>query len=89
MKRVLTALVLIPVVLLILFKGPDWLYSSFIGLIAILAAQEYFGIAGHYQKSLHRYIILVAVGLYFLGHALHGIDAVSYTHLTLPTIYSV
>ena len=75
MKRVLTAVVLIPVVLLVLFKGPDWLFSSFIGLIAVLAAQEYFEIAGHYQKNLHRYIILVAVGLYFLGHALHGVDA--------------
>jgi phosphatidate cytidylyltransferase len=75
MKRVLTAVVLVPLVLLILFKAPDWLFSSFIGLIAVLAVHEYFGIAIRYQRSLHVYAIEVALGLYFLGHALHGISA--------------
>jgi phosphatidate cytidylyltransferase len=73
MKRVLTAVVLIPLVLVLLFKAPDWLYSGFIGLIALLAIYEYFGIATHYQENLyfHWYVVLVATGLYFLGHALH------------------
>src|SRR5690349_20784484 len=75
MKRVLTAVVLIPVVLLLLFKAPDWLYSGFIGLIAVLAANEYFWIASHNSPNLHRYVVEVAIGLYFLGHALHGVDA--------------
>ncbi len=75
MKRVLTAVVLIPLVLLLLFKAPDWLYSGFIGLVAVLAANEYFWIASKNTPSLHRYIVEVAIGLYFLGHALHGIDA--------------
>jgi phosphatidate cytidylyltransferase len=75
MKRVLTAVVLVPVVLLILFKAPDWLYSGFIGLIAVLAAHEYFSIASRYQEKLHAYVIEVAIGLYFLGHCLHGVSA--------------
>ncbi len=75
MKRVLTAVVLIPVVLLILFKAPDWLYSAFIGVIAVLAAHEYFSIAGCYQEKLHAYVIEVAIGLYFLGHCLHDVSA--------------
>jgi phosphatidate cytidylyltransferase len=75
MKRVLTAVVLIPVVLAILFKAPAWFYSGFIGLIAVLAAHEYFGIAIRYQQKLHVYIVEVAIGLYFLGHALRGISA--------------
>jgi phosphatidate cytidylyltransferase len=75
MKRVLTAAVLVPVVLLILFKAPNWLYSAFIGLIAVLAVHEYFGIAFHYQQKLHAYVIEVAIGLYFLGQSLHGINA--------------
>ena len=75
MKRVLTAAVLIPVVLLILFKAPNWLYSAFIGLIAVLAVHEYFGIAFHYQQKLFAYIIEVAIGLYFLGQSLFGINA--------------
>ncbi|HEY5030693.1 MAG TPA: phosphatidate cytidylyltransferase [Candidatus Angelobacter sp.] len=75
MKRVLTAVVLIPVVLLILFKAPNWLYSAFIGLVAVLAVHEYFGIAFHYQQKLHAYVIEVAIGLYFLGQCLYGINA--------------
>ncbi len=75
MKRVLTAVVLIPLVLALLFKAPDWLYSGVIGLVAMLAAHEYFGIAEHYQEGLHRYVVEVAIGLYFLGHSLHRISA--------------
>lgn len=75
MKRVLTAAALIPVVLLILFKAPNWFYSGFIGLIAVLAVHEYFGIAIHYQQKLFVYIIEVAIGLYFLGQCLRGFSA--------------
>jgi len=75
MKRVLTAVVMAAVVLLILFKAPNWLYSAFIGLIAVVAVHEYFGIAFHYQQKLHAYVIEVAIGLYFLGQSLHGINA--------------
>ena len=73
MKRVLTAVILIPLVLLILFKAPAWLYSGFIGVIAFLAAREYFGIAEKYHQPLHRYVILGAVTAYFLGHCLGGV----------------
>ena len=75
MKRVLTAAVLIPMVLLILFKAPNWLYSAFIGLIAVLAVHEYFGIAFRYQQKLFAYVIEVAIGLYFLGQSLFGMNA--------------
>jgi phosphatidate cytidylyltransferase len=75
MNRVLTAAVLVPVVLLILFKAPNWLYSAFIGLIAVLAVHEYFGIAFRYQQKLHAYVTEVAIGLYFLGQSLFGISA--------------
>ncbi len=80
MKRVLTAVVLVPVVLLVLFKAPDWLYSGFIGLIAVLAVHEYFSIASHYQEKLHAYVIEVAIGLYFFGHCLHDVSAFGVTN---------
>jgi phosphatidate cytidylyltransferase len=75
MKRVLTAAALVPVVLLILFKAPNWFYSGFIGVFAVLAAHEYFGIALHYQEKLHVYVTEVAIGLYFLGHCLNRVPA--------------
>jgi phosphatidate cytidylyltransferase len=45
MKRVLTAAVLIPVVLLIVFKAPLWLFTLVVAAIIVLALHEYLGIA--------------------------------------------
>lgn len=44
MKRVLTAAVLIPLVVLALFKAPLWLFTLLVFAVAVLAAHEYFGI---------------------------------------------
>ncbi len=44
MKRVLTAVVLIPLVILALFKAPLWLFTLLVLGVALLAAHEYFGI---------------------------------------------
>lgn len=42
MKRVLTAVVLIPLVLLALFKAPLWLFTLLVLGVALMAAREYF-----------------------------------------------
>ena len=44
MKRVLTAVILIPIVVLALFKAPLWLFSLLVLGVALLAAKEYFDI---------------------------------------------
>ncbi|HEY2113852.1 MAG TPA: phosphatidate cytidylyltransferase [Candidatus Angelobacter sp.] len=44
MKRVLTAVVLIPVVLLLVFKAPLWLFALVVAAIIVLALHEYLGI---------------------------------------------
>jgi len=44
MKRVLTAAVLIPVVLLIVFKAPLWLFALVVAAIIVLALHEYLSI---------------------------------------------
>ena len=44
MKRVLTAVVLIPLVIVALFKAPLWLFTLLVFGVAVLAAHEYFGI---------------------------------------------
>jgi phosphatidate cytidylyltransferase len=43
-KRVLTAVILIPLVVLALFKAPLWLFTLLVFLVAVLATHEYFGI---------------------------------------------
>ena len=44
MKRVLTAAILIPLVILALFKAPLWLFTLLVLTVAVLAAREYFDI---------------------------------------------
>jgi phosphatidate cytidylyltransferase len=43
-KRVLTAVILIPIVVLALFKAPLWLFALLVLGVALLAAREYLGI---------------------------------------------
>jgi phosphatidate cytidylyltransferase len=45
MKRVLTAVVLIPVVLLLVFKAPLWLFALAVAAIIVLALHEYLNIS--------------------------------------------
>ncbi|MGD0929339.1 MAG: phosphatidate cytidylyltransferase [Candidatus Korobacteraceae bacterium] len=45
MKRVLTAVILIPIVVLALFRAPLWLFTLLVLGVALLAAKEYFDIA--------------------------------------------
>ena len=44
MKRVLTAVILIPIVVLALFKAPLWLFTLLVLGVALLAAREYLDI---------------------------------------------
>lgn len=48
MKRVLTAVVLIPLVLLVVFEAPLWLFTLIVGLVVLLCLHEYLGILERY-----------------------------------------
>lgn len=45
MKRVITAIILVPIVVLALFKAPIWLFTLLVLAVAMLAAREYLDIA--------------------------------------------
>ncbi len=45
MKRVITAVILIPLVIVALFKAPLWLFTLIVFGVAMLSAHEYLGIA--------------------------------------------
>jgi phosphatidate cytidylyltransferase len=51
MKRVLTAVVLIPLVLLVLFKAPLWLFTLVVGAVAMGAAWEYLKLVDAYNLA--------------------------------------
>ena len=66
MKRILTALVLIPLVVLLVFLGPDWLVTLAVGAVALLAGWEYLGIAQYTGAKPPRIPVLVAIALLFV-----------------------
>ncbi len=66
MKRILTAVVLIPLVIALVFLAPDWLVTAATAAVALLAAWEYLGIAQATGARPPRIPVLVAVSLLFL-----------------------
>ena len=69
MKRVLTAVVLIPLVLVLVFLGPrwQWLFTLATTLVAALAAWEYLGLAKHNGADPPRSAVVVAIAALFGG----------------------
>ncbi len=66
MKRVLTAVVLIPLVLLVTFKAPVWLFAAAVALVAVLAIREYMDLVKAYGLKPFQVSTYVLVALYFL-----------------------
>jgi phosphatidate cytidylyltransferase len=68
MKRVLTALVLIPLVLTMVFLGKPWLVTLFTACLAGLAAWEYLGLTEAGGARPPRIAVLLAVLALFVGN---------------------
>lgn len=68
MKRVLTAAALIPVVLLLVFKAPLWLFSLVVAAIIVLALHEYLGIVEAAGIKPFRWLVYVVGVLPILFH---------------------
>jgi phosphatidate cytidylyltransferase len=67
MKRVLTALVLIPLVLILVFLGPKWLIALAVAVVAALAAWECLDLAERVGAKPPRIAVLVAILALFAG----------------------
>jgi phosphatidate cytidylyltransferase len=71
-KRVITAAVLIPVVILALFRAPLWLFSLLVLVVALLAAREYLDIAqanglSPFRKLCYLFVVCVFLVTFSLG----------------------
>ena len=80
MKRVLTAVVLIPLVLLVTFKAPIWLFAATVALVALLAMREYMDLVKEYGFKTFQLLTYALVVLYFLllgymGNQLEDVEA--------------
>jgi phosphatidate cytidylyltransferase len=65
MARILTAAVLIPLVILLLFRAPFWLVTLATAAVAILACWEYLSLADASGAQTSRWLVLVAVAALF------------------------
>lgn len=64
-KRVLTAAVLAPLVLIIVFRAPLWIFALLAGVVAVLATREYLDIAQGFGFPPFRKITLIIVAICF------------------------
>ncbi|MDP9267777.1 MAG: phosphatidate cytidylyltransferase [Acidobacteriota bacterium] len=93
MKRVLTAVILIPLVLADIFFAPDWLVVLTVGLVATLAASEFLQLAEASGMAPYRGVTvsLVAVGFatmaLFLARNRYADDAIAL--LTIGGIFFI
>src|ERR1039457_3312249 len=66
MKRIVTAAILIPLVLLAVFRAPLWLFLLITALVALAAAWEYLGIAAGYGLEPFRMQTCLYIAALFL-----------------------
>ena len=66
MKRVVTAVVLIPLVLLLIFEAPFWLITPVVAIVAELALWEYLALADASGAKTPRIAVMIAIALLFV-----------------------
>ena len=64
-KRVATAVVLIPIVLLIVLRAPLWLFAAVAGVIALIATCEFLGLADAYEIKPSRAVTYLFTAILF------------------------
>jgi len=70
LKRIATAVVLIPIVLLLILRGPVPVLAVVAAGVALLTAQEFLKLTGSYSVQPLRWPTYVFIALFFLGLAL-------------------
>ncbi len=68
-QRILTALVLIPLVLLLILRAPIWLLASVAGIVAVLAIREFLELVRHYGVEPFTVGTYSFVGIFFAALA--------------------
>jgi phosphatidate cytidylyltransferase len=75
MKRVLTAVVLVPLVIAAVLWLPPWIFSLVVGIVALVATDEFLRIAEANGIRPARWVAMVGVALVFLAFELRIRDA--------------
>ena len=75
MKRIVTAAVLIPLVLLLILKGHFWLLTLAAAVVALAAAWEFIGLADAGGVKMPRILVLISIAALF-GCAFRNADLI-------------
>ena len=59
MKRVLTAIVLIPIVLILVLRAPVWLLAAAVAVVSVLTLREYVDLVRHYNVAPYCRVLYV------------------------------
>jgi len=71
LRRIFTALVLIPVVVALVWWGPAWVLAAVAALIAILALREFFDLGERIaMRPFSKWTIVCAAGLFYAQYSL-------------------
>src|SRR5437868_1503126 len=89
MKRVLTAVVAIPLVVIITIYFPDWAFALVVGLVAALAVEEFLSLGG--RKGIGRpgrwfFAAAAAVAISFMGGLGSVAIALAFATIALMTV---
>ena len=70
MKRILTAVVLIPLVMVLVFLPPSWqwLFTAATTLVGVLAGWEFLGLAQHKGAAPPRIAVVIAIVALFAAN---------------------
>ena len=87
MQRVITAIILIPLVVLAVFKAPFWLYALIIAIMALACTDEYLNIAAAHNlkplRTLTYVAVLAVLGDYYLSIVIRGLRPTGSTGLQM------
>ena len=85
-QRILTALVLIPLVLLLILRGPGWVLAIVAGIVALLAIREFLDLTRHYGVEPFSAGTYLFVGIFFVVATLLAMDSRTRTWRQTPLI---
>lgn len=85
MKRVLTALVLVPVVVLLIFRAPLWAITVVVAVVALLACHEYLRLLDAYGLEPFGALLFVVATVVFLPGTVRFTDERAGVALNLVT----
>lgn len=87
LQRIITALILAPLMLAGIYLLPDHYFRLFIGLIVLLGVWEWANISGFSQRWQKALLSLVMIGILWLVHTLVSVASPAWAYMVLSILF--